>query len=138
MTRCQEAAFASVLLTVPWPWLGSFVCSAHVCKVCVIVGSCMCRGTRVAGCAPYEPLPGCLWHTMGTGRVLCARGDQTVLPQRAAARESCSFAELRLPEEGRECVLLEKHLCLHSRSFSDLACSFSPPVLIAKVALFSF
>lgn len=59
MTRCQEAAFASVLLTVPRPWLGSFVCSAHVCKVCAIIGSCMYRDTQVPGYVPYEPLPGC-------------------------------------------------------------------------------
>lgn len=127
MTRCQEAAFASVLLTVPRPRLGSFVCSAHVCKVCAIIGSCMYRDTRVSGYVPCEPtarVPRALWHTMGTVRVLCARGDQMLLPQRAAARESCSVAGLRLPEE----VLLEKRLCLHSRSFSDLACSFSLPV----------
>lgn len=131
MTRCQEAAFACVLLTVPRPWLGSFVCSAHVCKVCVIIGSCMYRDTRVSGYVPYEPIawiPGALWHTMGTGWVLCARGDQMVLPHRAAARESCSFAELWLPGEGRECVLLENHLRLHSRSFLDVACSFCLPV----------
>lgn len=85
MTRCQEAAFACVLLTVPRPWLGSFVCSAHVCKVCAIIGSCMYGDTRVSGYVPYEPIA---WitrnplehhgHWLGS---LCQRGPNGAAPQ---------------------------------------------------------
>lgn len=51
-------------------------------------------------------------------------GTERCCRQRAAARESCSFARLRLPGEVREGVLLEKYLHFYSRSFLCLACSF--------------
>lgn len=51
MTRCQEAAFACVLLTVPRPWRGSFLCSAHVCEVRAVIWPCVYRDTRVGVCS---------------------------------------------------------------------------------------
>lgn len=158
MTRCQEAAFACVLLTVPRPWRGSFVCSARVCEVCAIIWSCMYRDTRVRVCS-YEPIAPVAWKPTACARpdllahcwaaealaffslpvaaAFCLPvGTERCCRQRAAARESCTFARLRLPGEVREGVLLEKYLRFYSRSSLYLASSFFHFVLLPKLLAF--
>lgn len=155
MTRCQEAAFACVLLTVPRPWRGSFV-SPHTFARCVRLFGPACTGTHVSEYVPYKPIALVAWKPMACARpnllahcwaaealaffslpvaaAFCLPvGTELCCRQRAEARESCTFARLRLPGEVREGVLLEKYLHFYSRSSLYLASSFFHFVLLPKL-----
>lgn len=128
MTRCQEAAFACVLLTVPRPWRGSCVCSAHVCEVCAVLRPCVCGDTRVtAGSLPA--------HSPGSLVPACPYppGARSVplgsCRQRAEAREGPCRAGLGLPRGFGA--------ALHSCSFFLwLPCSFLPCVCLQSGGVF--
>lgn len=124
MTRCQEAAFACVLLTVPRPRRGSFLCSAHVCEVRAMIWPCVYRDMRVGVCScgpmalgAWKPtararptfrwrFSPCRWLRLFThpwGPIGAAVG--------AALRKL-----LLCFEAAGEGLLLEKYLCFYSRS----------------------
>jgi len=152
MTRCQEAAFACVLLTVPRPWRGSLVCSARVCEVCAVIWPCVYRDTRVSvsslradgpggleahGTRPARPAD-TLLGSRGTGVFLSPAfcqpvGTERCCRQSTAARESCSFWRLRMAGEAREGALLGKYLRSYPSSSSHLACSFFHFVLLPEL-----